>query len=106
MTATAKGRCVIRVDLADVYAAEDKKVLLRTLCWGDEAEDVDEKRLCLRTTSFETGADGSIRPVSEPGFVVPSAASGVGPSEVVAAKGRRRGTSRWTSWTCSRGTPR
>jgi beta-lactamase superfamily II metal-dependent hydrolase len=84
---------MVGVDLANVYAAEDRKTLLRTLCWGDEVEvvDVNEKRVHLNTTTFETEPDGSIKPVSVSGFVVPSASSGVRPSEIFVEKGEFRG---------------
>lgn len=77
-------RQVINVDLAEVYASEDKKGFLRTLGWGDEIEvlDTTEKHVEIRTTRFEERQDGSIEPVDASGFIVPSASSGIEPGEV------------------------
>lgn len=86
-------RMMIGVDLARVYAAADAEVLVRTLCWGDEVEvdEVNEEHVRLKTTTFETQSDGSIKPVPVVGFVVPPASSGIEPSEVVVDKQEARG---------------
>jgi beta-lactamase superfamily II metal-dependent hydrolase len=75
---------VIDVDLAEVYASEDRKGFLRTLGWGDEVEVLEktEKHVEIRMTRFEERPDGSIEPVDASGFIVPSASSGIKPEEV------------------------
>jgi len=72
---------MIGVDLARVYAAADAEVLVRPLCWGDEVEvdELNEEQVRLKTTTFETQSDGSIKPLSVVGFVVPPASSGIEP---------------------------
>ena len=79
---------VIAVDLASVYETAEKDGLIRILAWGDrvEVEDVTDEHVRIKTTRFETKPDGSIEPVPTSGFIVPSAASGIGPDEVVATR--------------------
>jgi beta-lactamase superfamily II metal-dependent hydrolase len=79
---------VIAVDLASVYETAEKDGLIRILAWGDrvEVEDVTDEHVRIKTTRFETKPDGSIQPVPASGFIVPSAASGIAPHEVVATR--------------------
>ncbi len=79
---------VIAVDLASVYETAEKDGLIRILAWGDrvEVEEVTDEHVRIETTRFETTPDGSIEPVPASGFIVPSAASGIEPHEVVATR--------------------
>jgi hypothetical protein len=79
---------VIAVDLASVYETAEKNGLIRILAWGDrvEVEDITDEHVRIKTTKFLEKPDGSIEPVPTSGFIVPSAASGIGPDEVVATR--------------------
>ena len=79
---------VIAVDLVSVYETAEKGGLIRILAWGDrvEVEDVTDEHVRIKTTRFETKPDGSIEPVPASGYIVPSAASGIEPHEVVATR--------------------
>jgi len=79
---------VIALDLASVYETAEKDGLIRILAWGDrvEVEDVTDEHVRIKTTRFQTKPDGSIEPVPASGFIVPSAASGIEPQEVVATR--------------------
>lgn len=77
--------CTIAVDLADVWAGPVRKKLLRTLAWGDEVEvmSIENRHLQLQFVRYEEQADGSVLPITETGYIVPSAGSGVKAAEVV-----------------------
>lgn len=79
---------VINVDLADVFARPGRKGFLHTLAWGDRVEVVETTaaELRIRTTKFETQADGSILPVKTEAFITPSKSSGLKPADVVIPK--------------------
>ncbi|RZJ10108.1 MAG: MBL fold metallo-hydrolase [Rubrivivax sp.] len=81
----AAKRCVIAVDLADVWATADRKTLLRTLAWGDEVSvtAVTNEHVALEFRSFAQQQDGSITPLVQAGFIKPSSSSGLKPSDVV-----------------------
>jgi hypothetical protein len=66
-------KCVVTVDLADVWAAQGRKKFLRTLAWGDEVDVVatTSTRIEIETVYFDEQADGSILPVKETGFIEP-----------------------------------
>jgi beta-lactamase superfamily II metal-dependent hydrolase len=87
-------QCVIDVDLAEVYASEEKreKEFIRTLEWGDgvEVENVTDEYVEIKTVRHEIQADGSIKPVPVPGFIVPSASSQIKPEEVAVEKEKSR----------------
>ena len=79
---------VIAVDLASVWETAEKDDLIRIHAWGDrvEVEEVTDEHVRIKTTRFVPRPDGSIEPVATSGFIVPSAASGVEPDEVVATR--------------------
>ena len=79
---------VIAVDLASVWETAEKDDLIRIQAWGDrvEVEEVTDEHVRIKTTKFVPRPDGSIEPVPTSGFVVPSAASGIEPHEVVATR--------------------
>ena len=83
---------VIDVDLAEVYASEEKKEkeFIRTLEWGDgvEVENVTDEYVEIKTVRHEAQADGSIKPVPVPGFIVPL--SEIRPEEVAVEKQNSR----------------
>ena len=78
-------RCVINVDLADVWGEADRKKFLRTLAWGDEVGVTEQTstRIEVETVTFSEQPDGSILPVKEVGFIEPRASSGVKTADVI-----------------------
>ena len=76
-------QCVIDVDLADVWAAPDRKQRLRTMAWGDEVTVIDETpdHVEIESAVFRAQPDGSVLPEMRRGFIVPTRASGVSPVE-------------------------
>src|SRR4051812_44749759 len=83
---------VIAVDLASVWETAEKDGLIRIQAWGDrvEVEEVTDEHVRIKTTKFVPRPDGSIEPVPTSGFVVPSAASGIEPHEVVTTREQAR----------------
>lgn len=77
-------KCVIDVDLADVYESPDRKGFLHTLAWGDyvEVEEVTDAHVRIRTVKFDKRLDGSILPVEIEAFICPRRNSGIAPAEV------------------------
>lgn len=78
-------KCVINVDLADVWGEADRKKFLRTLAWGDEVSVTEQTstRIEVETVTFSEQPDGSILPVKEVGFIEPRGSSGVKAADVV-----------------------
>lgn len=78
-------KCVINVDLADVWGEADRKKFLRTLAWGDEVTVTTQTaaRIEVETVYFNEQPDGSILPVKEVGFIQPRKSSGVKTADVV-----------------------
>lgn len=78
-------KCVINVDLADVWGEADRKKFLRTLAWGDEVTVTTQTatRIEVETVYFNEQPDGSILPVKEAGFIEPRKSSGVKTADVV-----------------------
>jgi beta-lactamase superfamily II metal-dependent hydrolase len=78
-------KCVINVDLADVWGATGRKQFLRTLAWGDEVNVTKQTatRIEIETVYFNEQRDGSILPVKETGYIEPTKSSGVKAAEVV-----------------------
>lgn len=78
-------KCVINVDLADVWGEADRKKFLRTLAWGDEITVTTQTatRIDVETVYFNEQLDGSILPVKEVGFIEPRKSSGVKTADVV-----------------------
>jgi hypothetical protein len=66
-------KCVINVDLADIWGEAGRKKFLRTLAWGDEVAVTkqDSARIEIETVYFNQQADGSILPVKAVGFIEP-----------------------------------
>lgn len=83
-------RCVVAVDLLDVWAAPGRKNYLRTLAWGDEVlvRKRSASRLEVESVRFEQQADGSILPVRETGYIEPLPSAGRDATSLV--KPRRR----------------
>jgi len=78
-------KCVINVDLADVWGEADRKKFRRTLAWGDEVTVTTQTaaRIEVETVYFNEQPDGSILPVKEVGFIEPRKSSGVKTADVV-----------------------
>lgn len=78
-------RCVIDVDLADVWSEVGRRKLLRTLGWGDEVRVLrrTSTHLEIETVQFEASSDGSILPVTRPGFIEPKKSSGLKVADLV-----------------------
>jgi beta-lactamase superfamily II metal-dependent hydrolase len=78
-------KCVINVDLADVWGETGRKKFLRTLAWGDEVAVTkqDSARIEIETVYFNEHADGSILPVKEVGFIEPKKSTGLKTTVVV-----------------------
>ncbi|MPZ76565.1 MAG: MBL fold metallo-hydrolase [Deltaproteobacteria bacterium] len=81
-------RCVINVDLADVWDQRGRKTLRHTIAWGDEITVINQKstHLEVEVTSFKTESDGSLLPVTRSGFIEPTKASRMKPSDIVVPK--------------------
>lgn len=78
-------KCVINVDLADVWGQRGRKELLRTLAWGDEVTVTKQTitHLELEFVYFNEQPDGSIMPVKEVGYIEPKRSSGLNANETV-----------------------
>ena len=78
-------RCVINVDLADVWGETGRKQFRRTLAWGDEVVVTKQTPtgLEIETVSFHEQADGSVLPLKEVGFIEPRTSSGIKAADVV-----------------------
>lgn len=72
-------KCVINIDLADVWAKPGHKELLRTLAWGDEVAVVNQtaSQIEIETPVFKQKPDGSILSTMETGFIEPKKSSGL-----------------------------
>ena len=81
-------KCVINVDLADVWGEADRKKFLRTLAWGDEVTVTTQTatRIEVETVYFNEQPDGSILPVKEVGFIEPRKSSDMKTADVVRAR--------------------
>ncbi|MBN2559520.1 MAG: MBL fold metallo-hydrolase [Phycisphaerae bacterium] len=77
-------RCVINVDLADVWAQTGRKKYRRTLAWGDEVDVTKQTstRIEIETVYFDKQPDGSILPVNETGYIEPKS-SGINTADIV-----------------------
>ena len=78
-------KCVINVDLADVWGEAGRKKFLRTLAWGDEVIVTEQTstRIEIETVYFNEQPDGSILPVKEAGVIEPRKSSGIKTADVV-----------------------
>ena len=78
-------KCVINVDLADVWAEAGRKKFVRTLAWGDEVTVNKQTSTSLEVESvyFNEAADSSIVPVKVAGFIEPARSSRVKVAEIV-----------------------
>ena len=78
-------KCVINVDLADVWGEAGRKKFLRTLAWGDEVAVTkqDSARIEIETVYFNEHSDGSILPVKEVGFIEPKKSSDLKTTDLV-----------------------
>jgi beta-lactamase superfamily II metal-dependent hydrolase len=78
-------KCVINVDLADVWGETGRKKFLRTLAWGDEVAVTGQNstRVELEFVYFNEQSDGSILPVKEVGFIEPKPSSGIKTADVI-----------------------
>lgn len=78
-------KCVINVDLADVWENKDRKGLLRTLAWGDEVSVTRETGgyLEVETIGYEQLADGSVLARTITAYIAPTRSSGIKVSDLV-----------------------
>jgi Metallo-beta-lactamase superfamily len=78
-------RCVINVDLADVWNQRGRKSLRHTVAWGDEVNVIKQEstHLEVEITSFKAQPDGSVVPVTGVGFIEPTKSSKIKPADVV-----------------------
>jgi beta-lactamase superfamily II metal-dependent hydrolase len=78
-------KCVINVDLADVWANKGRKTLLRTLTWGDAVTVLKQTSqfLEVETTEYLKQDDGTIVSKKVTAFIEPAKSSGIKPSTVV-----------------------
>ncbi len=85
-------RCVINVDLADVWAEQGRKNLSRTLAWGDEVTILETTAVFLRieTVEFRTQPDGSVLPHKIVGYIEPAKSSGFKPADVVRKRAQNK----------------
>ena len=83
-------RHLLNVDLARVFRTRDRKGLLHVLTWGAEVEvaKVTTKFVEVKATSFEKQADGSIKPTTISGFIVPP--EGIKPASVIVERAKNR----------------
>ncbi|MFG3592674.1 ComEC/Rec2 family competence protein [Bradyrhizobium sp. RDI18] len=85
-------KCVVNVDLADVFETKDRKKLLKTLAWGDEVEVIKETKTHLEVVvvQFHEEQDGSIVPERRTGFIVPRKSSGLKPADIVIPRNKNK----------------
>jgi beta-lactamase superfamily II metal-dependent hydrolase len=78
-------KCVINVDLADVWAEKGRKRLLRTLTWGDDVSVIKQTagHVEIETFDFVEQSDGSILPQKVSAFIEPTKSSGIKASAVI-----------------------
>ncbi|CAA9228363.1 MAG: hypothetical protein AVDCRST_MAG42-973 [uncultured Chthoniobacterales bacterium] len=78
-------RCVINVDLADVWKTPARKDFLRTLAWGDEVVVVGQtaKHVEVEFVFYRQQKDGSVVSAKTTGYICPSASSKIKPADVV-----------------------
>ncbi|MGH9202403.1 MAG: MBL fold metallo-hydrolase, partial [Vicinamibacterales bacterium] len=78
-------KCVINVDLADVWSERGRKKLIRTLTWGDEVTLTKEAptHIEIELLEFQEQSDGSIVSTKVTGFIEPSKSSAIKASQVV-----------------------
>jgi hypothetical protein len=78
-------KCVINVDLADVFAKPNRKQFLHTMAWGDYVDvlETTDTHVRISTARFEAKPDGSILPVKTEAFITPTKSSKVSPADVV-----------------------
>ncbi len=81
-------KCVINVDLADIWEHKGRKTLLRTLAWGDEVTVVKQTTASIEveTVRFESQPDGSVLPAKVSAFIEPSKSSGIKAADVIRPK--------------------
>jgi beta-lactamase superfamily II metal-dependent hydrolase len=85
-------KCVINVDLADVFEQPNRKSLMHTLAWGDFVEvlDTTDEHLRISTVQFEEKPDGSILPVKVEAFITPKKSAKISPEDVVIPQNENR----------------
>ncbi len=81
-------KCVINVDLADLFKKPDKKLknnYLHSLAWGDYVDvlKITDEYVKVKTVKYEEKSDGSILPVEIDAYICPSKSSKIKPSEIV-----------------------
>lgn len=66
-------KCVVDVDLLDLWETSERKTLLRTLAWGDEVtvRASTSTHLEVESVVFEAAADGSVLSRKVSAFIVP-----------------------------------
>lgn len=80
----------INVDLADVWnrsnpSKNSTRHYVRTLAYGDtvQVKAVTTKHVEIKTVSYIEQPDGTIKPVTKSGYIIPSKKSGIKPAQVI-----------------------
>lgn len=78
-------KCVINVDLADLFKKPDRKGYIHSLAWGDSVEvlETTEEYLRVRTAKFTEEKNGSILPETAVAYICPPKSSGLKPRDIV-----------------------
>jgi beta-lactamase superfamily II metal-dependent hydrolase len=78
-------RCVINVDLADVFRNKGRKDLLRTIAWGDEITVTKQTATGVEVEVPVFRLDAGGTPVAHvmAGYIEPTKSSGIKPADVV-----------------------
>jgi len=78
-------KCVVVVDLVDVWEGRGRKKYVRSIAWGDEIDVLKSANTHLEvaTVVFRQQDDGSILPVKITGYIEPRATSGIKATSLV-----------------------
>ncbi|SFP30942.1 ComEC/Rec2 family competence protein [Variovorax sp. 770b2] len=76
---------VINVDLADIWAAPDRKKLLRTIAWGDEiaVTKITSAAIEVEAVVYVAQPEGSVVTEKTTGYIVPRKGMKIKPADVV-----------------------
>ncbi|MEW6677753.1 MAG: MBL fold metallo-hydrolase [Pseudomonadota bacterium] len=78
-------KCVINVDLADVWQEPGRKKLLRTLAWGDEVTVLKKTNahIEIETVTYHQQSDGSVLTEKSTGYISPAKSSRINTSDTI-----------------------
>lgn len=78
-------KCVLNVDLADVWQEKGRKTFLRTIAWGDEITVTKESGTHLETATlvYQEQPDGTITSKPITGYIEPKKSSGLKPFNLI-----------------------